>query len=68
MAFLTKPVQSKLYVSSSSTASPKSQHVQIIEDYEADHRLEILFPTCISDSFFILFLLMSTLSILIKAI
>ncbi|CAG8690760.1 28777_t:CDS:2 [Gigaspora margarita] len=26
MAFLTKPVQLKLYVSSSSTASPKSQH------------------------------------------
>ncbi|RIB09120.1 ribonuclease P 40kDa subunit-domain-containing protein [Gigaspora rosea] len=48
MAFLTKPVQSKLYVSSSSTASPKSRHVQIIEEHPLNHRLEILFPTLLS--------------------
>src|SRR6185437_2992370 len=48
MAFLTKPVQSKLYVSSSSTASPKSRHVQIIEEHPLNQRLEILFPTLLS--------------------
>ena len=50
MAFLTEPVQSKLYISSSSTASPKSRHVQIIEEHPltGNHRLEILFPTLLS--------------------
>ncbi|CAG8837960.1 11334_t:CDS:1, partial [Gigaspora margarita] len=43
--FLTKPVQLKLYISSSSTASPKSQYVQIIKEHPLNYRLEILFPT-----------------------
>ncbi|CAG8518915.1 10793_t:CDS:2 [Racocetra fulgida] len=48
MAFLSGPVKSKLYISSSSTASPKSRPVQIIEDHPFNHRLELLFPTLLS--------------------
>ncbi|RIB00215.1 ribonuclease P 40kDa subunit-domain-containing protein [Gigaspora rosea] len=39
MAFLTKPVQSKLYVSSSSTASPKKQVLKEAFYYKADIHL-----------------------------
>ncbi|CAG8786909.1 5735_t:CDS:2, partial [Racocetra persica] len=48
MAFLSGPVKSKLYISSSSIASPKSRYVQIIEDHPFNHRIELLFPTLLS--------------------
>lgn len=48
MALLSGPAKSKLYISSSSTASPKSRHVQIIENHPFNHRLELLFPTLLS--------------------